>query len=512
MNNTTTETNTSSVSSEKLLKEKERWEKLLSCRRQKELKSGKAASIECADDKDPRNPFQRDCDRITYSYPFRRMQNKTQVIPRPEIDFIHTRLTHSLEVATVGRSMGKLVEKFLENRNTLPDGYQSGSLSAVVAAACLAHDIGNPPFGHSGEDSISNYYRTGITFDNIIKDLSYNYSESLAIRNCTDLIELDSEDVSPLMDLMRFEGNAMGFKLLTKYNEIGLNLTSATLATFCKYPRQSYIPGDGFFDDSRWKEGASQKKYGFFMDDLEDFKLLADEVGLVRVSGTPENFYAWHRHPLAFLMEAADDICYRIIDLEDGFRLGLIPFQLFEDDLKAIASLDTPRYSESEYQSYRSKNDENNCFSYLRAKSINYLIHQSVQVFKDNIEGILSGEFDKELIKQVGCFETLNRLKTNAIKPKVYQSKEVLKIEAAGFEIIGKLLSEFTNASDLCLSCPAGIQDLKAKKFIQLLPDEFSLPDEDLYKRYLHIACYVAGMSDTYALDMYRKVTGMSIR
>jgi dGTPase len=272
------------------------WEKLLSCRRIKDIKEGKELK-ECSDD--PRNPFQRDCDRITYSYPFRRLQDKTQVIPLPVIDFVHTRLTHTLEVATVGRSLGKLLENFLIKEGVLKlENY--GSIPATVAAACLAHDIGNPPFGHSGEDSISEYFNMDQGKNNL-----YEY-EGEWKDGIYKIQSLSSE--CKLKDLQSFEGNAMGFRLLTKYDNEGLNLTCATLAAFSKYPRQSYIEGEEFHGN-RWNnERASQKKYGFFQTEIEEFKIVALEVGLKPLLNLDTGNYTWARHPLAFLMEAADDI------------------------------------------------------------------------------------------------------------------------------------------------------------------------------------------------------------
>jgi dGTPase len=492
----------------KVKKDKEglqdRWKKLLSCKRLNDLKNGCDVK-ECEDDEDPRNPFQRDCDRITYSYPFRRMQNKTQVIPRPEVDFIHTRLTHSLEVATVGRSMGKLLEKYLLEKNYLnEEWYDKGSLSAIVAAACLAHDIGNPPFGHSGEDSISHYFRFDEGYEKVISSLE-NHHSNWQFESIMDE-RLTTSERAKCMDLMRFEGNAMGFRVLTKYNQIGFNLTAATLATFCKYPRQSYIEGDGFFNKQRWRIGTSQKKYGFFHDEVDDFKLIADEVELIQI----ENQNAWKRHPLTFLMEAADDICYRIIDLEDGFRLGLIPFAEFEENLQNIAKKDK-RFIEGDYENYVSR-DKKLAFSYLRSRAINYLIHRAMDVFKNNLENILNGEFDDELIKHIEVYSDLEELKEECVRPYIYEWKDVLNIEAAGFEIIGKLLHEFTDASDLCITCDEIAKSTRAKKFNQLIPDEFKNTGDDSMSRYLQIACYVAGMSDSYALDMYHKITGISMK
>lgn len=343
--------------------EKQIWESLLSCKRINDLIDEKEEDS-CRTD--PRNPFERDCDRITYSYPFRRLQDKTQVIPLPVIDFVHTRLTHSLEVTTVGRSLGRLVEDYLLKKGVI-ESEMRGDIPAILSASCLAHDIGNPPFGHSGEDSISEYFN----FGNGQKYI-YSFCDEYSVQN--------AQDLSPTIkakDLQNFEGNAMGFKILTTHNGRGLNLTCATLATFTKYPRQSYIEGE--VEGRRWNSKVSQKKYGFFFAEKEIFRKVAEEVGLVALIDEGGNL-SYARHPLAFLMEAADDICYRIIDLEDGFRIGRVPFSEAEIAMKKIAHKDE-RFNQDEYNILR---DEKMKFSYLRAKTINYLVHQVFDAFKSN--------------------------------------------------------------------------------------------------------------------------------
>ena len=227
------------------------WKKLLSANRLKDAIKGKTTN---EDNLDIRNSFERDCDRITYSYPFRRLQDKTQVIPLPIIDFVHTRLTHTLEVATVGRSLGKIVENFLIKQNDILEN-QRGQIPTIIYAACLAHDIGNPPFGHSGEDSISDYFRG----KQGLKSIKENFQDT------------EMKNVK-ICDLQNFEGNAMGFRLLTKYEDVGMNLTCAVLATFTKYPRQSFITGES--EDTRWNDQrTSQKKYGIFTRNLKNLKL-----------------------------------------------------------------------------------------------------------------------------------------------------------------------------------------------------------------------------------------------
>ena len=248
---------------------------------------------------DGRSQFQKDFDRIVFSPAFRRLQDKTQVFPLPESDFVHTRLTHSLEVSVVGRSLGNLVgEKIVESHSSLKNDFTKFHLGEIVAAACLAHDIGNPPFGHSGEDAISEYFRSGNgkRFASIITDKK------------------------KWSDLTKFEGNAQGFRIITRLQNPkvngGLRLTHATLATLTKYPKESLTNSD----NNNALQKKIYKKFGFFQAEKEIFQKIAEHTGLIKFNNE-ENF--WCRHPLSFLVEAADDICYRIMDLEDGFRLGL---------------------------------------------------------------------------------------------------------------------------------------------------------------------------------------------
>lgn len=468
------------------MNEKEIWKKLLSCNRINDLKKNKKTSEQFQ--MDIRNPFERDADRIIYSYPFRRLQDKTQVIPLPIIDFVHTRLTHTLEVATVGRSLGKLVEEFLLQKKHIEE-FQLNHIPTIIYSACLAHDIGNPPFGHSGEDSISDYFIAG-KGDNYIK--SY----------------FDSElKLAKTKDLQNYEGNALGFHLLNNYEEIGLNLTCATLATFTKYPRISYIDGDSQTNKSdRWNnEKISQKKYGFFILDLENFKIVAEETGMISL----KEGISWCRHPLSFLLEAADDICYRIIDLEDGFRVGKIPFTECEKILKKIA-INDHNWKPTKYDTVI--NTDKRKFSYLRSLVINTLINEVIEVFKNKYDEILRGQFDQELLKMINndtIIEAIESIKS-LVKKYVYKSSDVLTLEATGYEVLGGLVSEFIEASNYHDSAEVGLSR-KHTKYFDLLPDEYKSSDKDYYIRYLRICNYVAGMSDSYALNLYQKLKGIKI-
>jgi len=484
------------------------WESLISCRRLNDLKDG---TTEESCRAEPRNPFERDCDRITYSYPFRRLQDKTQVIPLPVIDFVHTRLTHTLEVATVGRSLGRLLERYLLDKNVIKQE-MIGDIPAILTAACLAHDIGNPPFGHSGEDSISEFFKFGdgsvflsevyggdqkeITKEDGSIDIDTTYTNNSFRIKCTDL--------------KKFEGNANGFRILTKHNGTGLNLTAATLAAFTKYPRTSYLESET--DNTNWApERVSQKKYGVFYAEIEEFKLVAKECGLVELKNNAGKCISYARHPLAFLLEAADDICYRIIDLEDGHRIGKIPFSEAEPILLSIARKDE-RHNESTYSKLP---DEKQKIAFLRSKCINYLVFQCFDVFVKNYNEILVGKFDTELLDSISdqeAFKATGELKS-LVKKYIYQWHDVLSLEATGFEVLAGLVSEYVNASNYCIDCPESTQSKRALKIYDLLPNQYCHinDEEERYSRYMKVVDYTSGMSDSFALNLYKRIKGVHI-
>lgn len=267
------------------------WEQLLSLRRQGD--TNKRLRIE---QDETRLGFEVDYDRVIFSSAFRSLQDKTQVIPLSKTSFVHTRLTHSLEVSVVGRSLGRTVGKaILEKHPHLlkVHGYQFNDFGAIVAAAALAHDIGNPPFGHSGEKAIGNYFLNG---------KGKRFKSKLTEKEYQDLVD--------------FEGNANGFKILTESKngvEGSLRLSYSTLGAFMKYPKES-LP-------KKPTSHIADKKYGVFQSEKEFFVEVAQELGLQKKDASQLSF---NRHPLAYLVEAADDICYTIIDFEDGINLGLI--------------------------------------------------------------------------------------------------------------------------------------------------------------------------------------------
>jgi dGTPase len=440
------------------------WDKLLSADR---IGAGKAPGTP------ERTAFQQDYDRIVFTSAFRRMKDKTQVFPLSKSDYVRTRLTHSLEVSCVGRSLGAVVGREIIARHGLKD-FESGDFGAIVAAACLAHDIGNPPFGHAGEDAIREWFRT------------------------SGLLERHTFTPAQKADFERYEGNAQGFRIVSRLqspaNPGGLQLTSAVLGTFTKYPRPSHLETD--------IDGKSGKKFGFFQQDADNFAQVARSTGLVeRIPGT-----AWRRHPLAFLVEVADDTCYLIVDLEDAARLGYVPYKDAECLLADLAG-NTINGSRLDRL-----HDPKERLEYLRAKAIGRLLESAAAVFLENEAAILFGDFDDELLEQSPIAHPLQAILKLA-KETIYTARPALEIETAGFEVLGALLGLFTHA----VEARAGHARFTTRErmLLKLLPVQFlghgGEPDADPYIRLLQVADFVAGMTDSYAVDMYRKLKGVDL-
>ena len=439
------------------------WEQLLSLKRQ-----GDTSKRLRKEQDDTRLGFEVDFDRIIFSAPFRSLQDKTQVIPLSKTDFVHTRLTHSLEVSVVGRSIGRLVgKKIIEKYPHLKEihGFQANDFGAIVAAASLAHDIGNPPFGHSGEKAIGEYFSIGN---------GKKYKDQLTAKEWQDLID--------------FEGNANGFSVLTSSRlgiEGGLRLTYAVLGAFMKYPKES-LP-------KKPTQNISDKKYGFFQSDKEFFKEVANELGLIpNKSGDNVGF---ERHPLAYLVEAADDICYTIIDFEDGINLGLVSEDFALEYLIKLVkdTIDTPKY-----QTLTNKEDR---ISYLRALAIGNLINDAVRVFIENEEAILKGEFPYALMDKSKYKAQIDDIIQLSVK-KIYQSREVIEKEITGYQIINNLLDKF---------CTAYNNDFDNSKtnydslLLKILPEKHLAKKDTLYERLLHICHFVSLLTDGNAL-LYNKI------
>lgn len=416
-----------------------------------------------------RTDFQRDFDRIVFSTAFRRLHDKTQVFPLPENDLVHSRLTHSLEVSCVGRSLGTLVgQRVCAAHPELGEaGYDPRALGDIVAAACVAHDLGNPPFGHAGEDAIGSWFRS---HPDVTQDLS------------------DGERA----DLERFEGNAQGFRIVTKLQipeNPGLQLTMATLAAFTKYPRASGPRPEG--------SGVEGKKHGVFRSELPQLERVMEAVGIGRRSDAEPR---WARHPLAFLMEAADDICYSILDIEDGFRLGYVPYDEVEGRLHAVVA-DDPTYRR---RTPSGTSERKEAIAYLRAKAINRLAMQAQNAFIEREAQLLEGALTVPLADTLPSAQALEDI-TVYTRETCYRARDVVEIELAGYEVLSALLEAFV---------PAVLSErpsLRERKLLDLLPDPIPAEAEP-YERLLRVTDHLSGMTDRYAISTYRKLHGISLR
>ena len=424
-----------------------------------------------------RTPFQRDYDRLVFSSPFRRLKDKTQVFSLSTNDYIRTRLIHSLEVSCVGRSLGRIVgEAIVKKYDFNQDGLRASDFGDIVSAACLAHDIGNPPFGHSGEDAI----RTG--FESWYNTVNHVGKELLS--------------KSQKADFDLFEGNAQGFRILTKLEmpprKGGMQLTCPTLAAFTKYPRESLLSESTL----NFSSGISIKKYGFFQAEKDLFTEVAQTVGLIR---RHDNAAWWSRHPLAFLVEAADDICYSIVDVEDGHRMKYIPFEKTKELLNVIANI-----ADKDLQEHGENNTETETVKRLRALAINKLINEASSIFLKHEEDILSGKFDKDLLSLSSYANHLEKI-AKETREAVFQHRDVVSIQIAGYEVLGKLFAEFVNA--------VLHNNKKGNLVYHMLPKEYNNPnsDEDTYNKILRVTDYISGMTDSYATSLFQQFSGISL-
>lgn len=442
------------------------WNKLLSTTRLGKENEKKSQSQE-----DERSQFQRDYDRIIFSSPFRRLQNKTQVFPLPGSVFVHNRLTHSLEVASVGRSLGSIFANKLKNLPLYKDNYLIGEIGNIVATACLAHDLGNPSFGHSGEKSISHFFEK---------------NTSLAIK--------DRISAEQWNDLINFEGNANAFRILThEFNgrvESPYSLTYSTLASLVKYPCESIAERD--------KTKIYQKKFGFFNSEKLTYEKIAQKLELIKFQSKPDIYY---RHPLVFLVEAADDICYNIIDVEDGHRLKIFSSEEVEAMFLPLMGDEMDKVKERAHKII----DDNDRISFLRAKAISSLIYYSSEAYWNFHNDICNGIHNKD-IKNSLDNQFVNQLKIieKISIEKIYNHQMVLEKEIAGYKVISGLLEEFV---------PAALQAKPShynEKLIRLMPVQYQIKTDDIYQRVQSVLDFVSGMTDLYAVELYRKIKGIS--
>ncbi|MCD7933046.1 MAG: dNTP triphosphohydrolase [Tannerellaceae bacterium] len=435
-----------------------------------QLLSGKRLGMEeyHEDRKHERTDFQRDYDRLIFSSPFRRLQNKTQVFPLPGHIFVHNRLTHSLEVSSVGRSLGNNVAKGLMEK--YPDGSVNfPEVGSIVSAACLAHDMGNPPFGHSGERAISAYFRDG---------------------NGKSLKSDIKREEGRWEDFLHFEGNANAFRLLTHQfvgrRKGGFALTYSTVASIIKYPYSSLYSGP-------------KGKFGFFQSEEETYLKVAEELGIDK---DPEDPNKYLRYPLVYLVEAADDICYQVMDIEDAFKLHIL------NSDEAVGML--LNFFEGERRVriekiMRMVDDVNEQLAYLRSCIIGLLVDECSRIFLENEEGILNGTYKTPLIDKLEGqpFKAYMECSEMA-KARIYCAKEVLDIELAGYYIFSHLIDTLSKAV-------INPKNSYSKLLLQRIPEQYDTKSLTTYGKIQCVLDYISGMTDVYALDLYRKITGMSL-
>jgi dGTPase len=420
---------------------------------------------------DDRTEFKRDYDRLIFSAPFRRLQNKTQVFPLPGSVFVHNRLTHSLEVASVGMSLGNDVARCLSERHPELRDTLFQEIGQIVATACLAHDMGNPPFGHSGEKAIQTYFTEGPGND-LQRQLSHSFWD----------------------DITHFEGNANAFRLLTHQflgrRAGGFVMTYSMLASIVKYPFSSSAAG---------KKG----KFGFFTSEKDTYRRVADELGIPCIS-EPGDPLRYVRHPLVYLVEAADDICYEIMDLEDAHKLKILTFD-------ETAQLLLGFFAEEQQARIRQRieeegvTDNNEKVVYMRACVIGLLENECVKAFVDNEEQILSGQFEGSLIDHIAelpreAYSHCTRLSLQ----RIYRSKPVLDVELSGYKIMETLMRQMTEA----VVYP---ERFYSKQLIGRVSSQYDIASPSLETRLMAVIDYISGMTDVYALDEYQKICGLSL-
>lgn len=441
------------------------WDKLLSTHRYGHDENQKDVDLEII-----RTNFQRDYDRLIFSSPFRRMQNKTQVFPLPGSVFVHNRLTHSLEVASIGRSLGNIVSNQIIKEKKADNHPLMSELGTIVSVAGLAHDLGNPPFGHSGESAISNFFENGDG-----QSLKSNMTEA------------------EWLDLTNFEGNANLLRLLTHQfkgrRAGGMMLTCACLSAMIKYP---------FASTERTKKG----KYGFFQSEKEAFNTIAHETGLVCLDAE-RNIFA--RNPLAYLMEAADDIAYMIMDIEDAHKLGILTFDETRERLSSFFDGENLQKFHQKLDSVKDVvTDTNEVVAFLRALSINQLTTRTSEVFINNYDAIMNGTFSGSLVKNLPeKIETEYEESSDLSVKKIYNNQAVVKVEITGYNVLKTLVEEFLQAT---LSPNTNY----SRKLLQLIPNQYKTEAVSTYDKCRQILDFISGMTDLYAMDIYKLIKGDS--
>lgn len=418
---------------------------------------------------DSRTEFQRDYDRLIFSPPFRRLQNKTQVFPLPGSVFVHNRLTHSLEVSCIGRSIANIVGMELAKRHP-EHAHLFPEIGTIVATACLAHDMGNPPFGHSGENAIGTFF-------------SERKGQEYKMR-----IKVSDEQ---WRDFEMFEGNANTFRLLTHTFEGrrsgGFVFTYPTLASIVKYPYQSVYADSG------------KQKFGFFVSDKPSYERIANDLGIARDTQNPERYV---RYPLVYIVEAADDICYELMDIEDAFKLKIISY---DDTVSLLMGYLDETRRERAKMIFGKVEDHNERIAYLRSTVMGLLVNATSKAFLDHEEEMLSGTFSGSLLDCVtGDLRKQYEMCAEFSAKNIYRSHMVVDIELAGYKIISELL-------ELIMAAVFEPDKSYSRLFLDRIPHQYAVRSEDDYMRVQSVLDYISGMTDVYALDLYSKINGMSL-
>ncbi len=435
--------------------------------------------VDQAGSQDYRTNFQKDFDRLIFSASFRRLQDKTQVFPLAQTDYVRTRLTHSLEVSSVCRSLGTLLGEHLLTTGRISE-LTSADLGAILAAAALAHDIGNPPFGHAGEEAISRFFK----------------------RNSVGIEAIQSMAAEEQADLLSFEGNAQAFRVLTKLQNVdnigGLQLSLPVLAAIIKYPCAS--------SDKPKEQHIAFKKYNYFQSEKALFATVADQCGMERyrcVDGVVDG--VWYRHPLSYLLEAADDICYHLVDLEDAYRLQLISSGEITHFLERLITVTRPLPVNRLKKISRVKDR----VEYLRAFTIGLLIDQVMGAFIAHEESIVDGLLTKPLLDHIPEASVLQEIKEYS-QEYIYHSDSVLKVGIAGFKVIDTLLEAFVDAVEQGRSGGS-----RSKMLLKFLPDQFFEKNrtisENPYLRVQRVTDFISGMTDRYAVKVFKMITGVDL-
>lgn len=441
-----------------------KWENLLCAERL----TGKPAKKEPG-----RSPFLSDHDKIVFSGAFRRLARKTQVHPLASNDHIHNRMTHSLEVACVGRTLAIRVAEALQQTGSLPDNILPTDLGDIVQSTCLAHDIGNPPFGHTGEEAIKSWFeKEGDPF----------------------LVNLNPAQQA---DLKNFEGNAQGLRILTtsEYHQYdgGMRLTYATLGAFIKYPWGALETVQGL--------RPKTAKYGIYQADKHHVEEIVKKTGLIQKG---ENWYC--RHPLVYLMEAADDICYGLIDLEDGLEMGLLRWDEIFDIIRPILK----QTEMAELESNLANITEGRKPGYIRGKVMDIYIEACVEAFINNEQAFLRGEIEGDLISLCrteikGSAEEAKRY----AKERIFSHPRKVELEIGAYDVMARLLSKLVPAAHSWHQTQGNPPEKRSRMLIDLMGEKNLPHNGNEYEVLMAVIDYVSGMTDNYAVNLSRQFGGM---